>query len=490
MPLHYLRLFVSTWKHFLLKSPQHNHFEFYENLRGTDMKLHIVSKEIIKPSSPTPDDSKHFRLSLLDQLAPPSYESLLLFYHSDIIDHRVSVSDRSHQLKKSLSDALTRFYPLAGRIKDNLTIDCTDSGAVYVEAQINCRLADFLEKPDGEAARKFVPAEFEAKQVNADYFLLLVQSSFFNCGGLAIGVCLSHKIADAATLSTFVKGWAAASLGSGQAVFRLYDPSALLPPREFSSLMLPDVNFTKDKCVIKRFVFDAAKIAALQTISASTGVQQPTREEAVTALIWKCATNASRSNSGYSKLSVLSQCVNIREKIVPPLPDNSVGNLVGYFVAQKDESDIELQGLVHELRKETQEFSKNYINKLQREDALEVITEHFKDAISILISHDLELYISSNLYCNSLLYEINFGWGKPTWVTIPRGSRDQKNVVQLVDARKGDGSVEAWVSLREEDMALFERDEELLAYASVNPQCVVKIFSLESSEFQLSTRNC
>lgn len=44
-----------------------------------------------------------------------------------------------------------------------------------------------------------------------------------------------------------------------------------------------------------------------------------------------------------------------------------------------------------------------------------------------------------------------------------------KNLIKLTDSGKGDGSIEALVSLCEKDIALFERDKELLAYACLNP---------------------
>lgn len=43
-----------------------------------------------------------------------------------------------------------------------------------------------------------------------------------------------------------------------------------------------------------------------------------------------------------------------------------------------------------------------------------------------------------------------------------------KNFVYMVDAKSG-GGIEAWVTLDRRDMAVFERDEELLAYAAPNP---------------------
>ncbi|KAJ0094107.1 hypothetical protein Patl1_16844 [Pistacia atlantica] len=428
------------------------------------MKVEITAKEIIKPSSSTPHNLRNFKLSLLDQLAPPTYEPLLLFYsfNGDAAD--------SHRLKKSLSDTLTHFFPLAGRVKDNIEIDCSDYGAVYVEARVACLLSDFLKQPNADALKEFLPVEVDSTEAAGRDALLLVQSSFFSCGGVAIGVCLSHKLGDAATLSTFIKSWAAANIGSELQQRPLYIASSLFPTMSFSEGVLPPpalLNFTKGKCVVKRFVFDAPKIAALKSIAASASVQQPTRVEVVTALIWKCAMNASRSNSGFSKLSLLSQSVNIRRRTEPPLPDDSIGNLVGYFPAQKDESDIELQGLVRELRTGKQDFSKKYVKKLQSEVAYEEITESLKEELCMLISHDMEFYICTSL-CNFSFYDIDFGWGKPTWVTNISGG-PLKNVVKLIDTRGGDGAIEAWVILSEQDMALFEKDKELLAYASLNP---------------------
>ncbi|KAE8123967.1 hypothetical protein FH972_018880 [Carpinus fangiana] len=45
------------------------------------MKVEIISKEIIKPSSPTlPHDLRNLKGSFLDQLAPTTYIPIILFY--------------------------------------------------------------------------------------------------------------------------------------------------------------------------------------------------------------------------------------------------------------------------------------------------------------------------------------------------------------------------------------------------------------------------
>ncbi|KAJ0094106.1 hypothetical protein Patl1_16845 [Pistacia atlantica] len=374
------------------------------------MKVDIVAKEIIKPSSPTPDNLRSFKLSLFDQLAPAVYGPMIFFYPNGATTHHASIAEQSHHLKKSLADTLTRFFPLAGRIKDNFTIDCNDNGVGCVEARVNCLLSEILEHPDLEALNQFLPFELDSTESSTDS-LILVQSTFFNCGGVA--------------------NW-----GRPFAQVEQMEP-----------------------------LFAAPNIDALKAITASPGVQNPTRAEAVTALIWKCALNAARSNSRILRPSLLSQSVNLRRKIVPPLPENTIGNLGAHISAHKDESEIELQGLVREIRRGKQGFSKKYVKKLQ-DDAFKAITETFKEAVSMFKSRDIEFYKLTNM-CNFPFYEIDFGWGKPTWVTIPGVTL--KNLVKLMDSREGDGSIEALVILSEKDMTLFERDKELLAYASLNP---------------------
>ncbi|KAL9431673.1 hypothetical protein AB3S75_026800 [Citrus x aurantiifolia] len=69
------------------------------------MQLDIISKEIIKPSSPTPLQLKTHKLSLLDQLAPDIYTSFLLFYDDPPrVDDKTSTSTNNnyHRLKSSL----------------------------------------------------------------------------------------------------------------------------------------------------------------------------------------------------------------------------------------------------------------------------------------------------------------------------------------------------------------------------------------------------
>ncbi|KAH7838598.1 hypothetical protein Vadar_028781 [Vaccinium darrowii] len=129
--------------------------------KTNDMNIKFITKETVTPSSPTPPHLRTFNLSLLDQLSPSYYINLLLFYATnpntagvgDSGEKSKKRTETSQRLKKSLSETLTRFYPLAGRMKTlaSIVVDCNDEGVHYSVAEvINHSLTDLLQQPESE----------------------------------------------------------------------------------------------------------------------------------------------------------------------------------------------------------------------------------------------------------------------------------------------------------------------------------------------------
>lgn len=173
----------------------------------------------------------------------------------------------SQRFMKALSEILIHLYPFLGRIDGNIFVDCNDEGVPYTEAHVHCPLSDTLKNPDANLMRMFLPIHVESKDSgkNSQY----VQASFFECGGMAIGICVSHKLTDAATLGRFINEWAKIASGNGN-IKPVHKPdftlSSLLPPSDFlSSLTL---NLTPQNYVTKRFVFTPSSIATLKAKSA------------------------------------------------------------------------------------------------------------------------------------------------------------------------------------------------------------------------------
>ncbi|RHN57285.1 putative deacetylvindoline O-acetyltransferase [Medicago truncatula] len=67
------------------------------------------------------------------------------------------------------------------------------------------------------------------------------------------------------------------------------------------------------------------------------------------------------------------------------------------------------------------------------------------------------------------MYEADFGWGKPIWITTTGCS--SKNIIFLMDTIDGDG-IEALVNMKDNYMAKFEHDFELFEYTSLDPNNV------------------
>ncbi|XP_057470194.1 stemmadenine O-acetyltransferase-like [Actinidia eriantha] len=438
------------------------------------MEVKVASRERIKPSSPTPHHQRTFKLSLLDQLIPAPYAPLVFFYPGEDGATPLEVLKRLIVLKESLSETLTHFYPLAGKIEDDLTIDCNDEGACYVEAEVNCLLFDFLNQPDLYLIQRFLPCETSFNGSNAGTPVTNIQVSVFKCGGFAIGLCISHKILDGDAMSTFLKGWANTACGSKEVVYPNFVATSIFPTND---LWLRDTSiatwgslFKVGNCTTRRFVFDASAIATLKAKAASSCVLNPTRVEAVSAFLWKCAMAASEEKSGFKRPSLLSHVVNLRRRTVPPLPENSMGNLIWIASAQSmaKYDKLGLHGLVGQVREGISKINSDFVKKLRGNERSSVIRKSLK-RVEEFGSKDGSDYFGFTSWCKLGYYEANFGWGKPIWVSgVGLGGSVFMNLIVLMETRNDDG-IEAWVTLDEEEMAILERDMELLTYASVDP---------------------
>ncbi|KAL8103892.1 hypothetical protein AgCh_028186 [Apium graveolens] len=178
------------------------------------MKVELLSRELIKPCTSTPPSLRDYPLSLVDELSPTMNTPTILYYPGEVqsSDTKGATSNsRCKHLKESLSNALAKFYPFAGRyMKGSYMIDCSDQGAYFVDAKVDVRLHDLIGKPKNlkvDLLNCLLPSPIGAADEVTDP-LLAVQVSTFSCGGYAIAVMTSHRVADMSTTSTFIKDWA------------------------------------------------------------------------------------------------------------------------------------------------------------------------------------------------------------------------------------------------------------------------------------------
>lgn len=446
------------------------------------LNLKVVRREVIKPALPpsSHDRLRSIQLSFFDLSCPSTYVPIIFFYDGDSMSPEII----SGSLKASLSQTLSRFYPLAGRIQ-GVSINCSDEGVVFMEARTILLLSDFLRKIDNDSLRDILPETAQGESAG-EWPLLSVKVSFFGSGSeVAVAVCASHKICDVASLATFVRGWANIAKGkyshtvnhcpqfAGTTIYPSPGLSFDHSPK-VDTLLKPNV-----KCVTKRFLFESSKIADLKRKAASEIVPIPTRVEVISGLILRCVAKASNSRYVVPKSSFMMQPMDLRLRIPSNvLSREAMGNLQTVLVVKQGlESKMELSEIVVDFRKAKREVNELIKETLQgcNNNNVATLGENLMSVMENTMSEykpDVDSYTMSS-WCRQSFYEVDFGFGSPVWIgSAFHTLYNNKAYVVLIDAKDGE-SVEAWVGLGEKDMCVFIRDRDLLSYASLNPPIVI-----------------
>ncbi|KAK7280911.1 hypothetical protein RIF29_08482 [Crotalaria pallida] len=389
------------------------------------------------------------------------YNPWVLFYSSNGTP-QFNATTISDHLKKSLSLVLTYYYPLAGRINESNFINCNDEGIPYKEAIVKGKLVEVINNPIPGEFNCLVP--FELDDITDITFG--VQLNVFECGGIAIGVCLSHQIGDGLSLFTFLNTWAAIANRSHEDLLQKpqFVSANLFPPINISGFD-PRSGIIKDNIISKIFVFDASTIEDLRARYSDNILNEkpPTRVEALSAFIWSRYVDVSRENCDKSKAKthVLVHAVNLRPKMEPSLPSHSFGNYYRFTMtiipSLNNGEDCCHAIVVKQVREQIKKIDKDYVRKLQ--DGKEHLAFLKNSSRKVLEKGELIPFQFTSL-CKFPLYDADFGWGKPTWVGSP--TLTFKNLVVFVDTKIENG-IEAYIHMTVEDMAKFEADEELIS---------------------------
>ncbi|KAL0297067.1 UNVERIFIED_CONTAM: Stemmadenine O-acetyltransferase [Sesamum radiatum] len=335
------------------------------------------------------------------------------FYEADA---KFSSPEKSNHLKKSLSQVLSMFYPLAGRLVDDLFVDCNDQGAPYVEAVANCSLSRVITNPVMKNMGKFLPYKLDDVQ----NLVMAVQVTYFQCGGTAVGLIISHKVGDALSFLLLANTWSAIVRNENydDVPCPKFEGAKIFPPRDTAGFKLPSTSGTvKEELVTKIFTFPASKISALQES-------------------------------------------NLRPLLDPPLSEYHFGNISRLAIAMPSVGVDGGSELLQKVREAIRAVNGEYIAQLRQGDKH---LNSLKERMAWANKGKLVTFNFTSL-CKFPLYKADFGWGKPVWVVTLTGL-ENKNLIAFTDTARGDG-IEARINLRKEDMEKFEADLELQEFLS------------------------
>ncbi|KAL2323179.1 hypothetical protein Fmac_027558 [Flemingia macrophylla] len=403
---------------------------------------------------------------------------MVLFYPGD--QSTQAITDITHQrmkrLKESLSQVLTLFYPFAGRVKDRITIDCNDEGVHFTEAKVSCSLSEFLNQPNlSSLIYKLIPNQ-AILEVSTEGYTTMAKVTCFACGGMVVGIMISHMVADGAGASFFVNSWSSNSrIGEVQHAFELPNFDTPFPrnnacPQDTNLTAFMGKFFNADRIATRRFLFDAEAISRLKAQGSSLTMKNPTRVEVVESLLCKCVAKTFKTNSGLERPTLITQSVNIRRRASPNFSNSCMGNFVWMVTALMSAND-ELPELVTKFREAVNSINSDFVRNFQGEGGFVNYCEASKHAIetamkTAMMSRNGVNYLNYTSWCNFGLYDVDFGWGKPIWVSCVAESMDNLVILMDTPSRKG---IEVWVYLNEDKMAILQQDNELLMFVTMDP---------------------
>ncbi|KAK7819163.1 vinorine synthase [Quercus suber] len=125
---------------------------------------------------------------------PPMNISSICFYEKNDAYSKFSINRaaKSSVLKQSLSKILKHCYPLV--------------------------------EPNPTEMKKFLPCD------DGTHHLPFAVVNHFTCGGIAIGACIYHKLADGSSFINFMKNWAATARCESGVIYPQFQSSTLCPP--------------------------------------------------------------------------------------------------------------------------------------------------------------------------------------------------------------------------------------------------------------------
>ncbi|CAL9086895.1 unnamed protein product [Musa textilis] len=394
--------------------------------QGNPMAVQVTSSRLVTPEKETPTQA--IWLSTLDLFQIRAHVATIYIYRPPATADRAGFFS-PEALKAGLRKALVPFYLFAGRIGTDANgrteIKCNGKGALFVEAKSDeltvDKFRDFAPSP--EYRRMLVPSVSPDDGDDA-VPLLLLQVTYFKCGGVCLGVGVHHLVSDGVASLHFINAWSDITRGVDLAVPPVLDRTLLLP-RSPPSVLFPHHEFKRypagrkasaDKPAVSTATLElsADQLAALKTTCAKVASsRRVSTYEAVAGHVWRRACEARRLDAGRETRVYIT--TDGRRRLRPPLPPGYVGNVIFPTVAVATAGDV------------TSETTGDAASRIHGAITL-VDDEYLRSALDFLeMEEDVKSLgrwagnftsadLSITCWTSLPIYEADFGWGLPEFM--------------------------------------------------------------------------
>ncbi|PIA34355.1 hypothetical protein AQUCO_03800153v1 [Aquilegia coerulea] len=374
-------------------------------------------------------------------------------------------------LKGALSKVLVPFYPVAGRLKKDkngrLEIECNGEGALFVEAYTKSNLADLGDFEPSMELMQLIPRLGKGQDIYSSPFVLL-QVTYFNCGGVSLGVAAQHTVVDGIAGTQFINSWARVARGLDVKIPPSIDRT-LLHARQPPTPSFPHTEHQPPPTVLKtsnQKMETQTSLTAVATFKI-TGDQINTLKskcnneldpikfssyEVLAGHVWRCASKARNlENDQETSVSIL---VDGRTRLNPPLPFEYLGNAIFHVTPRTTSGDIVSKPLFHAVR-------------IVHDTLALADDKYLRSALDYLeMQPDLSSLVRGphtfgcpNLgftsWCRLPLYDADFGWGKPVY--MGPGCIIHEGLAYVLPSSSNDGNLSIIISLQSDYIVPFEQ---------------------------------
>ncbi|XP_016479346.1 putative acetyltransferase At3g50280 [Nicotiana tabacum] len=454
----------------------------------------LVNKCTIFPSQKSSIPDLKLSVSDLPMLSVHYIQKGCLFTcPSFSITHLISL------LKLSLSQTLTHFPPLAGRLLTDqdgyVYISCNDTGVDFVYATAtDIFIRDVIGSIDvHDHVKEFFPFDRTVSYQGHFSPLLAVQVTEL-VDGVFIGCAVNHSVTDGTSFWNFFNTFAEVSRGVkritkqpnftrnsiliSNAVLKLpvngpkvtFDADAPLRERIFS-FSRESIQRLKAKTNNQKWNFnEEINIVELMAKQSNDPLIMRTEKVAVNstaeissfqslcALLWRAVTRARKFPA--SKMTTFRMAVNCRHRLHPKLDPLYFGNAIQSIPTYTSAGDV----LSHDLRWCAEQLNKNvkaHDNVMVRK----FVEDWEKDPRCFPLGNFDGAMVTMGSSPRFPMYDNDFGWGRPVAIRSGRANKfDGK--ISAFPGREGGGSVDLEVVLSPETMEGIELDTEFMQYVS------------------------
>lgn len=428
----------------------------------------------------------------------------------------IPIPDLISLLKRSLSQTLTQFPPLAGRLTTaadgHVYITCNDAGVDFIQANgSHIHVRDLLGSIDGdvpEIVKSCFAYDYTVSYEGHFRPIIAVQVTVL-ADGVFIGYAVNHAVMDGTSLWNFINTFAERSRGVKRVSMTpdFSRESVLISP---VVLKLPEggpaVTFSGDAPVRERiFSFSRESIlklkarvnnnstldngginAELMGKQANDTLKFPDRKltpltwlrsvfsremihsnptveissfQSLSALLWRGITRARKLPA--SKTTTFRMAVNCRHRLEPRLEPLYFGNAIQSVPTYALAGDV----LGKDLRWCAEQLNENVVahgNAAVRK----YVEDWERQPRCFPLGNPDGAMVMMGSSPRFPMYDNDFGWGRPVVVRSGRANKfDGK--ISAFPGREGGGSVDLEVVLAPETMASLESDPEFMQYVSV-----------------------